>query len=574
MEGCSAVYDPIGQRMLVFGGRARCSCICPQPSIVDRNDVYSLPLNPPGNWIQLFPSGSVLPRAFAAAVYEAQCQRMLVFGGINDVECGNACGQLVQNPLDDAIALSLTGSLAWSTSPATCYIPPARGHHVAGFDPNKKTWVVFGGGGKQSVGPSCPTTYRNDTWTLQLGTATGGGGGGCPFLDTWSAGTWQEENSILGRSTSGEMQRDLYALSHAPDVEPDGTVRVRIREDEQERTRLAEARLVAVDRNPDQASWAHDGRVMLGTKVPVARVTSSTGEDLTARLSDPTGQGLECLPGAILNVELYEKSGPEAGSVKLDLGGLLVRPSKKEIGTGPAKDDGQILRNSGILVQKPDGNGGWVELARIRPREHASDLTVDATRELRLVFEGRHRIHNLAWVRLDPNAPVLAELRPTTAMHTVAGEIAPRISGTTADEVTISPGERVEMAFQVRPVPAGKARDYYLVARGVYTTISAGNGASLAGVPRRIELYAARPNPTAGSVQLSFGLPAPAHVRISIFDVAGRLVSRPVDRPFEAGRHDASWDLMSNRGTRVGSGMYFYRMEVGGWRQERKLVVQ
>ena len=402
---------------------------------------------------------------------------------------------------------------------------------------------------------------------------SGGGGGHCPFLDTWSAGTWQEENSILGRSATGQMLLDLYQLAFPPDVAPDGTVRLRVREDEQERTRLTEAKLLAVDRNPDQVSWVHEGRVALGTRVPVAKVTSSSGEDLTGRLSDPVGQCLECAPGTILNVELYDKSAPGAGSVRIDLAGLLVRPSQKEIGLGPAKDDGHILKNSGILVQKPDGNGGWIELGTIRPREKAADLAVGAARELRLVFVGRHRIHRLAWVRFDTDTPALAELKANTAVHSAAGEVAGLLSGRVAEEVTLSPGERIEMGFRVPPMPTGKVRDYYFASRGVYTSITSGDGA-LAGVPKRIELYAARPNPAARSVQMSFGLPSPARVRISVFDLAGRLVSRPVDGPFEAGRHDATWDLMTEHGTRVGSGMYFYRMEVGGWRQERKLIVQ
>jgi hypothetical protein len=406
--------------------------------------------------------------------------------------------------------------------------------------------------------------------------ASCGGGGHCPFLDTRVAGNWQEENSILGRSTTGEPRRDLYKLAHAPEVAADGTVRLRVREDEQERTRLAEAELLAVDHGVDQVSWVQDGHVVLGTRMPVARVRSSTGEDLTRLFTDPAGGGYEGKPGTILDIELYAAgTGTRVGKP----GGVLIQPSKKEVGPDPGPGptavayDARVLARTGIVVERPDGHGGWVEVSHLYPREKASDLAVSGERELRLVFVGRHRIHDLAWVRIDDAEPKVLSLAPIVAVHSSRGDVRPTLAAGRGAEVTVSPGERIEFAFQVPPVGPNQVRDYYFAARGVYTTLGGGGVAEGMNLPKQIELAAARPNPTNESVTIGFGLPVSAAMRISIFDIAGRLVSRPVDSVVNAGRHEMTWDLRSSSGTRVSAGLYFYRMEVGRWREERKLVV-
>jgi len=40
-----------------------------------------------------------------------------------------------------------------------------------------------------------------------------------------------------------------------------------------------------------------------------------------------------------------------------------------------------------------------------------------------------------------------------------------------------------------------------------------------------------------------------------------------------AGAHEANWDGRDDGGQRMRPGVYLYRMETGGWRSQRKLVV-
>jgi hypothetical protein len=76
------------------------------------------------------------------------------------------------------------------------------------------------------------------------------------------------------------------------------------------------------------------------------------------------------------------------------------------------------------------------------------------------------------------------------------------------------------------------------------------------------------PNPFTRTTQVHYALAKPAHVRLRIFDVAGRTVADLADGVREPGRHIASWTAPAR-----GSGVYFCRLEAAGTTQERKLIL-
>ena len=66
------------------------------------------------------------------------------------------------------------------------------------------------------------------------------------------------------------------------------------------------------------------------------------------------------------------------------------------------------------------------------------------------------------------------------------------------------------------------------------------------------------PNPFNPVTRISYNVPTTQHVRIAIYDVAGRLVEDLVNETKAPGEHIAEWDA-----GRLPSGVYFYRMQTG-----------
>ncbi len=104
------------------------------------------------------------------------------------------------------------------------------------------------------------------------------------------------------------------------------------------------------------------------------------------------------------------------------------------------------------------------------------------------------------------------------------------------------------------------------------TVTDATGAAHLTPLPKEFALAAPEPNPFSGRTTIRFAVPVEGRrVAISVFDVAGRRVRSLVDGPQSAGRHDAVWDGRDAQGRRVGSGVYFFRMEADAFSQVKKV---
>jgi hypothetical protein len=62
---------------------------------------------------------------------------------------------------------------------------------------------------------------------------------------------------------------------------------------------------------------------------------------------------------------------------------------------------------------------------------------------------------------------------------------------------------------------------------------------------------------------VSFTLPAAAHVTLGVYDLLGRQVARLANGQFGAGTTTRQWSGVDASGRRVSSGIYFYRLQVG-----------
>ena len=90
----------------------------------------------------------------------------------------------------------------------------------------------------------------------------------------------------------------------------------------------------------------------------------------------------------------------------------------------------------------------------------------------------------------------------------------------------------------------------------------------------RNALHAAWPNPFNPSTRIYYEVAAPSPVRLTVFDIRGRVVRILVDEPgHSAGAGSATWDGRDQFGVRVASGIYFYRLTAGSFEETRKVVL-
>ena len=71
---------------------------------------------------------------------------------------------------------------------------------------------------------------------------------------------------------------------------------------------------------------------------------------------------------------------------------------------------------------------------------------------------------------------------------------------------------------------------------------------------------------------MTFSLGHGGPARVSIFDVAGRLLRQFENKDYPQGDHVVRWDGRDGDGRRVPAGIYFVRLEAGGVVGTRKVV--
>ncbi|MEM8489156.1 MAG: T9SS type A sorting domain-containing protein, partial [Bacteroidota bacterium] len=93
-------------------------------------------------------------------------------------------------------------------------------------------------------------------------------------------------------------------------------------------------------------------------------------------------------------------------------------------------------------------------------------------------------------------------------------------------------------------------------------------------LPDAFSLLPGYPNPFQTETVLTYTLPEPSAVTLTIYDVQGRQVQVLVQDPGQAaGKHTVRWDGKTTWGTPVASGIYFSRLEAGDtFGQTRQLV--
>lgn len=134
----SMICDIENKKMILFGGI--------NPITLYFNDTWELSFTETtdGKWCPLPTTGSKpSPRASHTAIFDPIGQRMIVFGGTKYTTTG-ACPIEASCILGDLWALNLT-DMTWQEIIPPNPRPSPRKGHVAAYDPERKQMVVFGG---------------------------------------------------------------------------------------------------------------------------------------------------------------------------------------------------------------------------------------------------------------------------------------------------------------------------------------------------------------------------------------------------------------------------------------------
>jgi hypothetical protein len=389
-------------------------------------------------------------------------------------------------------------------------------------------------------------------------------------------------------------------MSGPPDAENSSYV-LRIREDEQEETTLDNVILAAVDHAPGVSAVPDGASFLIGRLEPATRVVDAFGRDLTQSLADG-GSGIALAAGDTLTIDLaqsvaareFATESVRQSRVQTGGGGFVMSSMGKELPPDELRTDNgmrptarldaktideQVLSDTGLLLQVPDGSGGWTTVDHEYPRDQFAESVFDSivSDRIRVIAIGAHRIRYLGRViPVEGEAPTVTRWAPISATHTRLGDVRSAVSYQGGGTTDLVPGDTLNLRFTATAVPNGKVRDVFFVSHGVYSALP--NGVSGSAAPRvsavfQFALGQARPNPSTGRVTFGYTLASSTKAVLRLYSVAGRLVRTVIQEQQEGGPHEAIWDGTDDNGARSPAGVYFYRLQAGDWSSERKLVV-
>jgi hypothetical protein len=105
---------------------------------------------------------------------------------------------------------------------------------------------------------------------------------------------------------------------------------------------------------------------------------------------------------------------------------------------------------------------------------------------------------------------------------------------------------------------------------------------SISPVPLDFHLSQNHPNPFNAATQLLLSIPVrnprymgemPVQTRAVIYNVSGQKVKTLLKERLFAGEYRLIWDGTDERGQRVSSGIYLFRVEAGPFRHTKKMVL-
>jgi hypothetical protein len=111
----------------------------------------------------------------------------------------------------------------------------------------------------------------------------------------------------------------------------------------------------------------------------------------------------------------------------------------------------------------------------------------------------------------------------------------------------------------------GRANDVFLVklAPDIVGTYD-----EIVSLPEHITLHRNYPNPFNANTTISFTLPEPGNISLSIYDLLGRKIAIMADGDFNAGVYDVNFDASD-----LTSGIYFYNLKAGDISETKSMIL-
>lgn len=113
-----------------------------------------------------------------------------------------------------------------------------------------------------------------------------------------------------------------------------------------------------------------------------------------------------------------------------------------------------------------------------------------------------------------------------------------------------------------------QGQDGWILNCGIVLTTTGTNPITNSKIPSKYNLEQNYPNPFNPETQINFDIPKEGFVTLKVYDIVGKEVATLVNENKTAGSYTVNFDA-----SKFGNGTYFYRLDVNGFVQTKKMVL-
>jgi hypothetical protein len=92
-------------------------------------------------------------------------------------------------------------------------------------------------------------------------------------------------------------------------------------------------------------------------------------------------------------------------------------------------------------------------------------------------------------------------------------------------------------------------------------------------IPEEFTLEQNYPNPFNPNTTINFTLSSESNVKLSVYDMTGKLIKELISTSMQIGNHNIEWDGTDDSGGKVGAGVYLYQLQTNNFSESRKMIL-